>query len=182
MADFDNPETTQAPKASDGGEKLRADFFVAVRERGMLNASLDQFARIYEATHKGRRAKWEYYNPTKEGGTDTVMFRQSMGFQIVDFSELQFGDAPEGGIEQKGPVRRGDMVLMSCTNETANRIRLDDAVAAEADLKAPEQAFKDSVSSNKTRLTDGTVEGAEPFGRIKQTTEEIPKVAENSDL
>lgn len=172
----------EKPKAEVTPEKRRAEYFTAVRERGMLNASLDMLSKAFDDTHKeeGLVSKWEYYNPNIQGGTDIVMGREAMGFRVVDASEIKIGSLPTPTAQKEGPVRRGDMMLLCADRATMNMIRLQDAQAANDDLKAPQDAFKQNVEQNKVKTSSGEMQGAVPFGAIKRGDEQLYKVGESA--
>src|SRR6266852_9298848 len=90
--------------------KRRAEYFAAVRERGMLNAGLEQIAKAYEADHPDEGFRWEFYKPSMDGGTVMVVNREAMGFHLVDASDIHLSDSPTPSAQREGPVRRGDLV------------------------------------------------------------------------
>ena len=169
MPDFEEEVKATPPKVT-------SDFFVAVRERGFLNASLDELAKSFEADNPGRAAKWEFFRPSMDGGTDMVVNREAQGYELVDSKDWNMNMGSMSA-QKEGPIRRGDLVLMSAPREIANMIRLQDAEAAHADLNAPKAAFEENVNSNKVKLSDGTLKAAEPFGTIKQSVEQVAKTA-----
>lgn len=173
----------QIKEAVKSPDKRRADYFTAVRDRGMLNASLDVLSKQFDEAHKeeGLVSKWEYYNPNVQGGTDLVSHREVYGFRLVDASEIDFGGGLTPTAQKEGPVRRGDLVMMCAPREVINMIRLEDAKAANDDLKAPQEAFKKNVEDNKVKTSSGEVQGAVPFGTIKQSTEQLYKTSEAAD-
>jgi hypothetical protein len=178
MVEFTEDATAKESKPTP--EKRRSDYFTAVRERGMLNAGLDVLSKAFDDAHKeeGLVSKWEYYNPNITGGTDIAMGREAMGFRMVDASEVSFGELATPSSQKEGPVRRGDLVMMCSTREIANLIRLQDAQAAQTDLKAPEAAFKQNVEDRKVVTSSGEVQGAVPFGAIKQSQEQLFKTGD----
>lgn len=163
-------------------EKRTAEYFTAVRQRGMLNAGLDTLSKAFDETHKeeGLVSKWEYYNPNITGGVDQAMGREAMGFRMVDASEIKFSKLPTPSSQKEGIVRRGDLVLMCAPREVLNTIRLQDAQAASDDLKAPQEAFKKNVADNKVKTSSGELQGAVPFGAIKRSAEELFKVGDTA--
>lgn len=161
------------PEFADGGVRLPtadpnkkvADTFAAVRERGMLNAGLDVLAARYQEDHPGMVCRWEYYRPADDMGKDQVLMREAMGWKLADYGDFvnKTESSPMSGI-----IRRGDLVLMAAPKEVDEAYRMQDAVAAHADLKAPERAYKDNVKEKtKVRLNDGTEDQATGIGQIK---------------
>lgn len=142
--------------------KKRADFFVAVRQRGLTNAMMEQADNIIREKYPDMETRWEYAPPN---GDDTmVIAREGQGFRVVHNSELGDGRRP-------GPVRVGDLIQMVGPKDLVAELNAADARAAHEDLKAPEEAFRASLEKNKVTTKAGTQEGAVPFGEIKQTTE-----------
>lgn len=178
MVDFDDKDSgvSVSPPESRNGDKKTATAFAAVRERGMLNAGLDVLAKRYEEANPGRKCRWEFYT-SGDMGKDQVIMREGMGWKLADYSE--FGGHTES-TPQTGIVRRGDLVLMHTDEVTDREYRLQDAMAAHADLKAPERAFKDSVEQRKVKLEDGTTDQARGVGQIK-VREEIVSVRPDKD-
>jgi hypothetical protein len=173
MVEFsDKPEVTEQPSG-----KKTVDFFASVRERGMLNASLDSLAQQYEDGHPGEGTRWEIYRPGETGGTDMVAFREGQGFKAVRQKDLVSDRPSDSIIPDDGIVRRGDLVLMAGPRELINEMRLQDAKAAHADLKAPQNAFEANVKANAVRTSSGASESAKPFGKVQQIVEDVPKVA-----
>lgn len=173
MVDFESrgPAVPESRETA-GQPKKSASQFAAVRERGMLNASLDILARRYEEQHPGRKTRWEHYQPGTEQGADNVTMREGMGWQLADFSD--FNDLTETSLK-KGIVRRGDLVLMHTDVKNHEAYLAQDAEAAHADLQAPKTAFDDALDNNKVKLSDGGTDQARGFGQIK-VREEIHSV------
>lgn len=143
--------------------KAKAAFFVAVRQRGLVNAMLEQAEQTIRHKNPGMATRWEYAPPN--GDDSMVTARESQGFRVVHNSEL--------GAEARrpGPVRRGDLILMIGPQELVDELAQMDARAAQEDLKAPEEAFRSSLEARKVTTKSGTEEHAMPFGDIKRTTE-----------
>lgn len=142
--------------------KARAAFFVAVRQRGLVNAMLEQMESIARQKFPGYATRWEFAPPN--GDDAMVTAREAQGFKVVHNSDLGEG-------RRQGPVRRGDLILMIGPKELVAELASMDARAALEDLKAPEEAFRTSLESRKVTTKVGTEEHAKPFGEIKQTTE-----------
>lgn len=175
MMDFDNgdkqPEAQSAPAVArkDEAGKNVAGMFAAVRDRGMLNASLDVLAQAYEKSHPDMRCRWETYRPNSDLGTDNVMARQAQGFKLVDASELVGTPAAE----TTGLVRRGDLVLMAGSQSMVDMLSAQDAEAASQDARLAKDAYVEGLSSKKVRRTDGEIDEARPTGTIKITEEVV---------
>jgi len=186
MIDFtEEPESEvgkPATKSDIPSGKRRAEYFAAVRERGMLNAGLDQVAKAFESENPDMGFRWEFYKPSMDGGTDMVVNREAMGFRLVDASEIHLSDNPTPSAQKEGPVRRGDLVGMAGPRDVVNALRLSDAQAAHDDLQAPKAAFEENISKTKVATSDGTLEGPQAFGTIKTKTEEVHKLGERQDL
>lgn len=150
--------------------KRSAEFFAAVRARGLLNAMLDGPALAYERANPGWRARWEYF-PAGPGADNTmVVYREGVGFKLVDAAELGEKTASE---QADGLVRRGDLVLMAGPEDLVNELELEDAKRAYDDYKLPEAAYREHVESIRVKRKDGTEEKGRPFGSITRTTETL---------
>lgn len=156
MVDFTQD---QAPS----GKKI-ANHFATVRERGMLNAGMQAFEDAYVESHPGMMVRWERYAPSKENGTDDVVFRESQGWRLVDAAELNI-DAPSAS--KSGYLRRGDLVMMAIDAKTGQYILDQDARAAQDDSNAPKRAFNDALDAKKVRLSDGSEDQARGVGTVK---------------
>lgn len=160
--------TTREVEVNESGES-RAEFFAAVRQRGVLNSILDGPAKLYEKTHPGKRTRWEYAPPS--GDNTFIVAREALGFKIVDASELS--DYMSESFEKSGPLRRGDLVLMAADKEIVDMLDEDDARAAAEDLKLPERTFREALESLKVRTMSGSEDYAKPVGNIKRSVEEL---------
>lgn len=154
--------TADAEDVVTNDPKARAAFFVAVRQRGLVNAMLEQMESIARRKFPGYATRWEFAPPN--GDDAMVTAREAQGFRVVHNSDLGEG-------RRTGPVRRGDLILMIGPKELVAELASMDARAALEDLKAPEEAFRSSLESRKVTTKVGTEEHAKPFGEIKQTTE-----------
>lgn len=157
--------------------KRQADFFVAVRKRGLLNAMMDGMAERYEAEHPAERCRWEYWPPN--GDNTFVVAREGQGFHLVDMSH--FGDHTASE-QSTGPVRRGDMVLMAGPKELVDLIEREDERAAIEDSRLPEDAYRAHIRSLRAQLADGTIESAQPVGRIRQSHEIVGILEQQYEL
>lgn len=170
MVDFEDEATKVETNVRTQGDKKPANFFAQVRSRGMLNAGLDSLVEEFQAANPDRVAKWEYYNPAIVGGTDIVMSREALGYRVVQPSEIP---SMATSIQKEGPIRRGDLALIACSREVYNMQRLQDAQAAEDDLRAPAAAFAENVGKNTVTLSSGESASASTFGNIKRSVEEV---------
>lgn len=163
MVDF--AEDTKAPKEGNSSEFVKtAQRFASVRERGMLNAGLDALAQVFVEENPSIAVRWEYYSPSSDNGQDMVTMREAMGWTLCDYSDLKKTTATT---PKKGLVRRGDLVLMWAPKEVDEHYRLQDAMAAHVDLRAPQIAFQDALEKNKVQLSDGSEDRAKGVGTIK---------------
>jgi len=173
MVEFDNDRGPRVPTSDTAVTgKKSAEQFAAVRERGMLNASLDTLAKRFEEQNPGRRARWEFYKPNSDNGEDQVIMREGMGWKLANYDDL--GDKTESA-PKSGLIRRGDLVLMHADVATHEAYARQDADAAHADLQAPKAAFEDALDNNRVKLSDGSTDQAKGFGQIK-VREEIHSV------
>lgn len=160
MADDWKVPAKPEPTADD--TRKRAQFFAAVRARGILNSMLDGPARLYEEANPGFRARWEYNPPS--GDKMMIVAREGIGFHIVDAKEL--GSKTES--EQKeGPIKVGDLILMAAPEHVVAAIEMEDARAAYEDFKLPVQSYKDHIRGIKAKLHDGTIKETEPTGDVR---------------
>ena len=97
--------------------KTKAEFFAAVRNRGVLNAMLDGPAIAFEEAKPGLKCRWEF--APKTGDNTMVVAREALGFRVVDASEV--GPLTDSQ-QKKGPVQRGDLILM-CAPEEIMKMR-----------------------------------------------------------
>lgn len=177
MVEFAETGGVRLPAPAEGTKT--ADTFAAVRERGMLNAGLDVLAQRFVEAHPDMAVRWEFYRPSQDNGTDQVQMREAMGWALADYDHLgdKTASAPKSGV-----IRRGDLVLMFAPKSVDNQQRMQDAVAAHADLKAPERAYKDSLDKNKVRLNDGTEDQAKGIGQIKVAEQLVtPRQTQDSE-
>jgi hypothetical protein len=165
MAEAPTPTGVQAP---DIGDKKKAEFFAAVRARGVLNTMLDGPALAFEANNPGWRTRWEYAPPN--GDPTFVVAREAMGFRTVDAAEIGEKTASE---QKSGVVRRGDLILLAAPEHIVNAIEMEDARVAYEDWKLPETSYREHLKSIRARLRDGTEKGATPIGSIKQHEEVV---------
>lgn len=164
--------------AAERTEKRRSSFFVAVRERGLLNASLDELAKAYEEDHPGEKAKWEFYKPEMSGGTDMALNREALGYHFVDAVEI--GNSQSAVAPKEGLVRRGDLVLMAAPNHIHNTLLLEDAKAALDDVKAPERAYKENLEAKTmVKTSAGETVHSNAFGSITKKEEVVEKTGES---
>lgn len=168
------PEVPEGLTAA-GLNKVQAQFFVAVRSRGILNAMLDTPCAMYEASHPDRGTRWEWFPPN--GDNSLVVSREALGFQLVSASEL--GQMTPSS-QRDGIVRRGDLVLMSAPAALIAMIEAEDAKAAYDDWKLPETTYKEHIRAIQARARDGTIVSTEPIMSpgIRRTTEIKEGVAE----
>lgn len=171
MVEFaeDRPE----PATAEGGKKI-SPVFAAVRSRGMINASMDALAKAFEDLNKEKNlgTRWEFYNPNITGGQDLVQFREGEGYIVVTWEMMP--NQAETKVDRKGFVRRGDLVLMAAPRHIIQEQLRQDAAVANADIKAPEAAFKSSLDSRQVRRpSDGETDQAKGTGQIKVKHEEI---------
>jgi hypothetical protein len=169
MIDFEDDKPEKAPDKTASG-KNTAKRFAAVRARGVLNAGMDMLAQEYEDAHKDMKTRWEYYAPTKDGGTDMVTMREGMGWKVIDWSEVPNRTA---STTSTGPVRRGDLVLMCAPAYLVKEELEQDAEAARVELKSSETAFKTNLEGKKVTLSSGERDGAVGVGSIKTRVEEV---------
>jgi hypothetical protein len=161
-----------AEPATDASGKKLAPIFAAVRSRGMINASMDALAKNFEDHYREQNlgTRWEFYNPNITGGTDLVMFREGMGYKIVtwDMMPNQTETTQKGGM-----VKRGDLILLCAPWEIIREEMRQDAANAQADVKAPEAAYKDSLENRKVKRSDNETDQAVGVGQIKVRQEEV---------
>jgi len=136
---------------------------------------LDGAAQEFEAANPSMRARWEYL--PANGDRTWVVAREALGFTIADASQL--GNLTESQ-QKKGPVVRGDLILMYAPKEIVDMIAAEDAKAAEEDAKTPETTYREHIRSLRVKLSDGTVATGEPIGNVRRTQEERTLVAEPS--
>lgn len=149
--------------------KAKADFFIAVRERGVLNSILDGPARLYERLNPGERVRWEFF--PSNGDTTLVVAREALGYHVVDAAEI--ADEMGPSFSRSGPIRRGDLVMMSAPVEIVEAEEAQDAKAAAEDLKLPERTYRDSLESYRVLTKSGTEDYARPIGNVRSTEEEF---------
>jgi hypothetical protein len=146
--------------------KARADYFAAVRARGMLNARMDTLSEAFERANPSMKTKWEWY--PANGDNSLVTAREAMGFIVVDAADVPGTESSQ----KSGPIRVGDMVLMAAPADLMDAILALDAEAAEQELRQPERVFRESLERNKVRLpSTGEEDYARPIGRVTQKTE-----------
>lgn len=163
----------------DEGGKSRANFFSQVREKGLLNASLDLLSDQFKQRYPSMEVKWVHYNPLNTTNGDLLSTgHEAFGYRMVQWEELKgVGES----VPRTGPVRRGDQVLMCVDRATYNEQRLQDARLAYDDLTAPEQAFKTQVEANKVKTSSGEKVGATGFGKIRSKEETIGVPADDDN-
>lgn len=165
MVDFTDDNKKGSTREDNASDLIKtAQRFASVRERGMLNAGLDALAQAFVEEYPDIAVRWEYYSPTADNGQDMVTMREAMGWTLCDYSDLKNVTATT---PKKGLVRRGDLVLMRAPKEVDEHYRLQDAMAAHADLRAPQIAFQDALERNKVTLSDGSEDRAKGVGTIK---------------
>lgn len=142
--------------------KKHVDFFVATRERGLLNAMLDGPALEFERSNPGWRAKWEYA-PLNDNSLVTA--REAMGFRVVDASELTESTA---SAQKSGVIRRGDCILMACPEEVHQMIAQSDAEAAAKDAQASESTYRDNVKGLTVSKRTGEQIPTRPIGEVRR--------------
>lgn len=157
--------------------KHKANFFAAVRARGVLNTMLDGPAKKFEENNPGWRARWEY--APSSGDKTFIVAREAMGFHIVDAKELGETTTSE---QKEGPVRCGDLILMAAPADLVNELDLDDAHRAYEDFKLPESSYREYVKGIKVRTRGGEEAGPEPVGSIKVTSETVGVKEPQHDL
>ena len=170
MADKMAERFAQRKKERETQGKPQTDFFVGVRQRGMLNQIMSQPAITFEAAHPEMRTKWEY--APLNGDNVMITQREAQGFRTVMNEEI--------GGKQPGAVRVGDMVLITAPREIMEQIEMEDALAAHEDAKLPEQTYKDNVQGLSVKLRDGTVQRGRPVGTIRKT-EEVHDMTTSAD-
>lgn len=148
--------------------KVQSEFFVAVRKRGMLNAMLDVVQEMFERNHPELATKWIYAPPNDN---TFVVAREGMGYRLVDASEVK--EELTESEAKSGPVRRGDLVLMSCDKEIADEEARQDAQAARDDSKLADTAYREHLKSIGVRLRDGTLYSPQAAGRGVTVGQEV---------
>lgn len=160
-------------KAEEAG-KAKSDFFVAVRQRGFINALLNEPGQQYEKLNPKMRCRWVRFPPN--GDNSSVVAREMQGYKLVDASELP-GTASS---QKSGLVRRGDLVLMAAPVEIHDMLAEADAQAALEDLRLPETAYRDALENNKVQTSAGP-DYAHPIGNITRAVEVVqPKQTESA--
>lgn len=146
--------------------KARADFFAAVRTRGMLNAKTEGIAKAFEALHPNLKTRWEWL--PANGDNTLVTAREAMGYYIVDASEIPGTESSQ----KSGPIRVGDTILMAADKDIVESELAMDAAAADDELKQPERVYRENLEANRVRLpSTGEEDYARPIGRVTQKTE-----------
>ena len=172
----DRQETVAATKMeTQPSGKVQSPFFAAVRERGVLNAILDDAVRIYEEQHPGFRCRWEFYPAS--GDNMMIVQREALGFVIVDASEIKGTNSSQ----KSGPIRRGDVVLMAAPEEIVRELERADAAAAATDAKLPERVYREALERHKARDSAGNEQIARPVGQIKESVEYFHKSEEGGE-
>lgn len=156
--------------------RSQADFFAAVRARGMLNTMLERPAMAFEAANPGLKTRWEWW--PANGDMTLVTAREAAGWRVVDASELP--DAQDHS-QKSGPIRIGDAVLMCAPEEIYNAQMAADAQAAEDDVKLPETAYRENLESNKVMTTTGGMQGAKPVGSVRHQQEVVSPKTKGGD-
>lgn len=154
--------TVPTTKSEPVDTKKHAQFFAAVRARGILNSMLDGPALAYEKANPGMRARWEYNPPS--GDKMMVVAREGIGFHLVDAKELGEKTASE---QKEGHVKVGDLILMAAPEHIVAAVEMEDARAAYEDFKLPVQSYKDHIRGIKAKLHDGTMKETEPTGDVR---------------
>lgn len=149
--------------------KNKANFFAAVRSRGVLNTMLDGPARRFESANPGLKTRWELAPPS--GDMTFVVAREAMGFRIVHYEELP--DLTQTEQDKKGPVRVGDLILMAAPADLVAEILAEDARMAFEDWKLPEASYREHLKTLRVRLKGGDEDGPEPVGKVKVTSETV---------
>jgi len=157
------PVGVQAPQITD---KKKAEFFAAVRARGVLNTMLDAPALAFEQKNPGWRARWEW--APSNGDNTFVVAREALGFRVVDAAEIGEKTASE---QRTGPIRRGDLILMAAPAHIMDAIEEEDARRAYEDWKLPETSYREHIRTIKARLRDGSEKGVTPVGQITRHEE-----------
>lgn len=160
------PETRPevAAKMGEDGKK-HIDFFVATRDRGLLNAMLETTAKKYEENHPGRKCRWEYAPP---GDNSLVVAREALGFRVVDASEVGTLTASQ---QKDGIVRHGDLILMEGPAELVQEMLDYDGKAADAESQLSDQSYRDSIKSISVTDKGGEEHQGRPVGSMRKTTE-----------
>lgn len=166
------PQTPVKPAETDEAtlrlKKKHANFFAAVRARGILNHMLDGPAKAFDDNNPGFKARWEY---CPAGGDKTfIVAREGLGFHVVDAAEL--GDKTTS--EQKeGPIKVGDMILMAGPDYVVAAIEMEDARAAFEDFKLPQESYRQHINSIGAKLSDGSRKTLEATGEVRIHQEEV---------
>lgn len=156
-----------------GLTKKQAEFFAAVRMRGMLNTMLETPAKVFEEQNPDMKCRWEWWPPN--GDNAMVVAREAQGFRLVYAKEVSTTTSSD----REGIVRRGDLVLMAGPKVLVDMIHAEDARAAQEDYKLSETAYREHLKNEvKVRLRDGTIVTGQPIGSVKRTVETIDNVRE----
>jgi hypothetical protein len=173
---FDSATASQKePEANDAGEeqkvrgtdRVHSEFFASVRRRGILNAMLDTPAKQFEAANPDQLTRWEYA-PQERPDINLVVAREAMGFRKVRMSEL-----PGDSALEDGPVRCGDMVLMTGPRELTELLDAEDAKAARDDWLLPKTAYQEALEQEVgVQLKDGSYQTGKPVVEKFRMTQE----------
>lgn len=149
-------------------KKKHANFFAAVRARGILNHMLDGPAKAFDDSNPGFKARWEYCPAS--GDKTFIVAREGLGFHVVDAKEL--GDKTES--EQKeGPIKVGDLILMAAPDYIVAAIEMEDARAAYEDFKLPQESYRQHINNIGAKLSDGSRKTLEATGEVRIHQEEV---------
>jgi hypothetical protein len=152
------------PKVGEDGKK-HIDFFLATRERGILNSMLETVAQKFEESHPDMSARWEYAPP---GDNTLVVAREALGFRLVDAKEC--GDLTASQ-QKEGLVRHGDLVLMAGPKDLVEAIAESDAKIAQEESQLSDASYRDNVQSIEVKDKDGGVHSGRPIGSLRRTSE-----------
>jgi hypothetical protein len=147
--------------------KKHIDFFVATRERGLLNSMLETTAKKFEETHQGRKTRWEYAPP---GDNSLVVAREALGFRVVDASEVGNLTANQ---QKEGIVRHGDLILMEGPAELVEEMLKFDGRAADSEAQLSDQSYRDNIKSISVTDKSGVEHEGNAVGSMRKTTEVI---------
>lgn len=160
---------TRPTVVTDPSGRSKADFFVAVRSRGMLNAMLEGPAQRFKNMNPGQAVRYEYW--PANGDLTLVTAREAFGWRVVDAAELD--DGLQEHAQKEGPVRIGDLVLMTAPQDIADAQDEADARAADEDVKLPERAYRESLEENRVQTSSGVEDWAKPTGTITRKRETV---------
>jgi hypothetical protein len=137
------------------------------RTRGHISEVLDGLAESYKADNPDKEVAF-VYDPINNPGMSKRMRRTAQGYKEVKATDLK-KENPFGGKE--GPVRVGDLVLMTVDKTTHTQLKKDLSDLAKAEMERVKPAFQSAVSEITAEGATGTHTGR-PIGSLSMEFQE----------